>query len=154
MHSCLFYITALLSICGYNGNIANLTALQHNALSDVRNPFISCAPVTKLGSDQPSNSDTTPQGQQIFTKASTHHLPVPRLKMGRPKPPLTPPHAVMTSTATYFCRGQSVVFNELQDKQIVYSCRQISVFPTIIWPSCSTFRYMQCLCLKLNFKFM
>ena len=33
MHSCLFYTLALLSLCGSNGNIANLIALQHNAQS-------------------------------------------------------------------------------------------------------------------------
>ena len=46
--------------------------------------------------------------------------------MGRPIPPPTPPHAVMTSMGKYFYRGHSVVFNELQDKQIIYICRQIS----------------------------
>jgi len=72
--------------------------------------------------------------------------------MGRP----IPPHTVIISTGKYFYRGHSDAFNELQDKQIIYSCRQISVFPTIIWPSYINFRYThtQCLYRKLNFTFM
>ena len=48
----------------------------------------------------------------------------------------------MSLRETFVYTGYPVVFNELQDKQIVYSCRQIHQYNVVFEDSCKQFVYL------------